>query len=203
MRHAQQPTSTHLLPAAPTHMRSTDTSAAHGPSESHDWQQHPSHRSIKQIQHQHNPSYSQQSFQSMKKNPKIRRNALHAYISYMTYSDLVRTKANSTSHHTYNRQPMTKQHIPAGITEMKTEHHHPSPHQHQPPLTAFLKQYADPQPSIHQSVSTPTTPRPKQVLPSLDHQQQLNYPSPTTSRPQYYQPYPPYSPLHNNSDRRR
>ncbi|SAM03240.1 hypothetical protein [Absidia glauca] len=179
MYHAQ-PSS---LPPS-THMRSTGI-AAHGPSESYDWQQRPAayhqqQRPIKHLPppHRHDPppSYAQQSYHSMKKNPKIRRNALHAYISYMTYSDLMRTRVNLTS----QQPPVIKQHIPTSITD-----------HHQPPLTAFLKQYVEP-PSFQQSVTTPTTPRPKQAFPP---QQQMYYPHPPTQQ-HYYPSHPSsYSPV--------
>ncbi|KAI8066423.1 hypothetical protein BC940DRAFT_302812 [Gongronella butleri] len=61
---------------------------------------HPAAGNAATAYHRHydrRPSYSQQSYQSMRNNPKIRRNALHAYISYMTYSDLVKQNINRLS----------------------------------------------------------------------------------------------------------
>ncbi|ORZ08959.1 hypothetical protein BCR42DRAFT_495239 [Absidia repens] len=147
-------------------------------------QQHQQQQPIKKPYHrqEYQSSYSQQSYQSMKNNPKVRRNALHAYISYMTYSDLTRMKS-SRPHpsYSYNVTP------PMG----KQQYHHPerpppppastaiyerpppakqqqqqSQYQQQPPLTAFLKHpHVDPP----ATVTTPTTPRPNPSLPSIDN----------------------------------
>ncbi|KAI8098636.1 uncharacterized protein BX664DRAFT_319232 [Halteromyces radiatus] len=120
-----------------------------------------------QQHHQYNqpPSYSQQSFQSMKNNPKIRRNMLHAFISYMTYSDMARQKSNRSISYPHANPPI-KQH---------TEH---TMQQH-PPLTAFLKHNVDPH-------VIPSTPRPQQ--PPLNHSHPSYHSPPPPS--QYRYPYP-------------
>ncbi|CAO3590749.1 unnamed protein product [Absidia cylindrospora] len=218
--HGHYSTST-TLPDAPTPMRSTSQRQ----SESYDWQhkqqpsyntqhhpqdryqqypinhhhQHSTHQqqqpqSIKQPYNRYDPQ--QQRYQSMRKHPKIRRNALHAYISYMTYSDLKRMKSNSQQPH--GRQLMSKQVIhssPAPLSEepaapilsssVQQQHHHPH---HQPPLTAFLKDTADP--------AIPSTPIPKPSLPQIESRRPSNdwpshhyHSSPPPQRP-YRHPYP-------------
>ncbi|CAO3600615.1 unnamed protein product [Absidia cylindrospora] len=184
----------------------------------HQHQHHQHQLSIKKSYHRHDyqSSYSQQSYQSMKNNPKVRRNALHAYISYMTYSDLTRMKSGRPHpSHSYNVTPLTG----------KQQYQHPAPpptyerppsaqqqqqqYQQQPPLTAFLKHpHVDPP----TAVTTPTTPRPNPSLPSIDnhhnhpidythahhHHHHHPYHSPPLPQPQYRQAYPvlPYPPKH-------
>ncbi|ORZ14615.1 hypothetical protein BCR42DRAFT_417296 [Absidia repens] len=210
-----------ILPDAPPPMRST----AQRQSESYDWQhqqqpsynthhqqqdryqqhsinqhhQHPTRQqqqlqSIKQPYTRYDPQ--QQRYQSMRKHPKIRRNALHAYISYMTYSDLKRMKSNSQQPH--GTQLMSKQgsHSPSAplseepaapvlSSSVQQQQHHPH---HQPPLTAFLKDTVDP--------AIPTTPIPKPSLPQIESRRSSSdwpghhyHSSPPQQQP-YRLPYP-------------
>ncbi|KAI9267840.1 hypothetical protein BY458DRAFT_511526 [Sporodiniella umbellata] len=71
-------------------------------------------------------------FLNLKQDPKLRRNALQAYISYMIYADMMRPKASSTA-----LLQVTKQHIPT-----TTAHNHNSIMDK--PLTAFLHQSSPP-----------------------------------------------------------
>ncbi|CAO3642228.1 unnamed protein product [Cunninghamella echinulata] len=156
------------------------------------------------IQHSH--SQQQQPLQSMRNNPKVKRNALHAYISYMTYSDMAKQKSNK--HLSYNNStPMANPPIaplPTFSSDRATPTHHPLP------LTAYLKQHID--------TSLPSTPRPQpyhphhQPNPSSSsnsgswpshpqHPYHTNHlpmnpspsPSPSTPHPHPHYQYPPYS----------
>ncbi|SAM00416.1 hypothetical protein [Absidia glauca] len=155
--HAPSTSTTPSAAATAPHVTALSISAQQKPSESLEWKQHPyAHppqhdgRNLPSATHsQPTSTYSQQSYQSMKKDPKIRRNALHAYISYMTYSDLARIKATRTypiqSYTT--QQPMTK--------------HHPSSMQHQWPLTAYLKHQQEPHYPSPPAYQHPYPPAPK------------------------------------------
>ncbi|KAI8337023.1 hypothetical protein BC941DRAFT_426417 [Chlamydoabsidia padenii] len=102
-----------------------------------------------------NQTYPQQSYQSMKKDPKIRRNALHAYISYMTYSDLARIKSNRAyPTHSHSTQPPKQQPQQQQQQQQHNRHPHhssstplsdrPSTMPHQWPLTAYLTHPGNP-----------------------------------------------------------
>ncbi|CAO3599017.1 unnamed protein product [Absidia cylindrospora] len=69
-------------------------------------------------QQRHDPSYALQ-YLSMKQNPKIKRNAMHAYITYMIYTDLAN---DTTGVYKKTATPFTNQTLSSSSMEDKKQH---------------------------------------------------------------------------------
>ncbi|KAL7308751.1 hypothetical protein PS15m_011919 [Mucor circinelloides] len=141
--------------------------------------------------------YSKQ-YSKMKCNPKIRRNALQAYISYMTYTDIRRRKMGKTIHQQNAIPPASS---PYNNTLMKPDPYSSQyqhlPHQHQQQLASppYHHQQHHPQPSPHSfqqkqyHYNPPTHERMRQSYPP--QQQLLSPPPPSPNQRISVQTKPP------------
>ncbi|ORX58776.1 hypothetical protein DM01DRAFT_1381442 [Hesseltinella vesiculosa] len=161
---------------------------------------HPPPASAHQRGFDHRASHSQQPHLSMRNNLKVRRNALHAYISYITYSDLVRQNTNrfpirSNSYTAHSsaliKQPVTP--LPTTVDRMpdmtavsSAPSRHPSVLSRTPsssmasPAAAVRHRPSEPLPLSYQSSPPPASASPPQPLTAYLKQQ---HPPPDHSSP--------------------
>ncbi|KAI8977216.1 hypothetical protein BDF20DRAFT_551950 [Mycotypha africana] len=140
----------------------------------------------------HSTSFSYQ-YLSMQ-NPRIKRNAMHAYITYMIYTDMTRsqqqpysvfTRKNEPKNDTYSmREEPQQQHYPLSGTHIPNWYSSPSsqPHSHHAyPLQQQRHSLAPPPPP---PPSPPAPPPPPPSVPSLPTTQSYRLPpSPRLSHP--------------------
>ncbi|KAF1797814.1 hypothetical protein V8B55DRAFT_1452029 [Mucor lusitanicus] len=138
-------------------------------------QQGPYNRMPSQHAYYHSPPNSTmdypKQYSKMKCSPKIRRNALQAYISYMTYTDMRRKRMGKTMHQQNTIPPASS---PYNNTLMKPDpyasQYRPPPHQHQQQLAS----------------------------PPYHHQQQHHQPPPPPSPHLYQQKQHHFNPPHDS-----
>ncbi|CAO3619241.1 unnamed protein product [Cunninghamella blakesleeana] len=193
------PTATTSLPLPPPSHHRSDTIQQQQQQKRYLYS-HSSHSPIKSIQDQHT-SFSQQPLQSMRSNPKVKRNALHAYISYMTYSDMTKQKPNNPMTYHHHQQHQQHHHhqssmVNPPITPLPTNFS--SDRSHSPsfpppsstlhpslPLTAYLKQHMDPPSSTSQPHPSSTMihhhPRQRTYSNGWSSSSYSSYPPPSSS----------------------